>query len=302
MENNFLFAPFAVYEGAENASVPQADSLNLVGVGFDGTVCFRKGASEGPAAIRRVSESLESYSPYLDLDLEEVGRFYDLGDLAVTSSGDPHRDWQSLKLSFADLAASAPESSRFLVMGGEHSISCLFIERCLALYPDLLLLHLDAHADLRDGYQGFDYSHASAIRRCLDHFGPGHRLAQFGIRSGTRDEFDQMRTARTLYDGFNDFIAFLDEISAERPVYLTLDLDFFDPAYLPGTGTPEAGGEDFQSFIGIVKVLKEKNLVGADVVELAPSIDPTGNSEVFGAKVVRELILAMHGEESRVRR
>jgi agmatinase len=296
MKNSFLLAPLTAYQCAEKTHAPCPDRLNLIGSGFDGSACFRKGAAAAPAAIRRVAESLESYSPYLDLDLEEIGPFHDLGDLAVSNSGDPHRDWRSLEEAFAALTASSVDSARFLALGGEHSVSCLFIERCLALYPDLVLLHLDAHADLRDGYQGFHYSHASVIRRCLDRFGPGHLLAQFGIRSGTREEFDRMRTERTLYAKLADFIAFLDELSPERPLYLTLDLDYFDPAYLPGTGTPEAGGEDFRSFIEIVTVLKNKNLVGGDVVELAPAIDPTGNSEVFAAKVVRELILAMHGE------
>ena len=282
------------------AASPQPGSLNLIGVGFDGTACFRKGAADGPAAIRRVSADIETYSPYLDRDLEELSPFYDLGDLALSRSDDPRRDWDSARSAFAALNAAADASARFLALGGEHSISCLFIEQALARFPDLVLLHLDAHADLRDGYQGFHYSHAAAIRRCLDHFGPGHRLAQFGIRSGTREEFHWMRDQRTLYRYLSEFINQIEKIPEERPIYLTLDLDYFDPAFLPGTGTPEAGGEDFHSFIEIIRALKDKKLVGGDVVELAPSLDPTGNSEVFGAKVVRELILACHGEDGHV--
>lgn len=282
------------------AASPQPGSLNLIGVGFDGTACFRKGAADGPAAIRRVSADIETYSPYLDRDLEELSPFYDLGDLALSRSDDPRRDWDSARSAFAALNAAADPSARFLALGGEHSISCLFIEQALARFPDLVLLHLDAHADLRDGYQGFHYSHAAAIRRCLDHFGPGHRLAQFGIRSGTREEFHWMRDQHTLYRYLSEFINQIEKIPEERPIYLTLDLDYFDPAFLPGTGTPEAGGEDFHSFIEIIRALKDKKLVGGDVVELAPALDPTGNSEVFGAKVVRELILACHGEDGHV--
>ena len=110
-----------------------------------------------------------------------------------------------------------------------------------------------------------------------------------------------MRSENTLYEKHDSFINYISRITAERPVYLTLDLDYFDPAYLPGTGTPEPGGKNFNSFIEIIKVLRNKKLVGADVVELAPTIDPTGNSAVFAAKVVRELILAFHGEEGHVR-
>jgi len=301
MDQNILQPPEHLYQGATAAATPQPSSLNLVGVGFDGTACFRKGAAAGPGAIRRVSADLETYSPYLDLDLEELAPFYDLGDLALSRTNDALRDWDSAIAAFAGLTGPADSSVRFLALGGEHSISCLFIERCLALFPDLILLHLDAHADLRDGYQGFHYSHAAAIRRCLDHFGPDHRLAQFGIRSGTREEFHWMREQGTLHEDLSDFIHYIKQIPSERPVYLTLDLDYFDPAFLPGTGTPEAGGEDFPSFIEIVRALKVKKLVGGDVVELAPALDPTGNSAVFAAKVVRELILACHEEDADAR-
>ncbi len=300
MGNDFLLEPHPPYQGARVADAPQAASLNLVGVGFDGTACFRKGAAAGPQAIRRVSTDIETYSPYLDRDLEGIHPFYDLGDLALSNCGEPLADWNSARASFASLTGGVDRSTRFLALGGEHSISCLFIEKALADFPDLLLLHLDAHADLRDGYQGYHYSHAATIRRCLDHFGPGHQLAQFGIRSGTREEFHWMRAQRTLHEDLSRFISYIEKISSERPIYLTLDLDYFDPAFMPGTGTPEAGGEDFHSFNAIVKALKGKKLVGGDVVELAPALDPTGNSEVFAAKVVRELILAMHEEEGNV--
>jgi agmatinase len=290
------------YYPALPAASPQPGTVNIIGAGFDGTACFRKGARLAPDAIRRVAEDLETYSPYLDLDLAEIGPFYDLGDLPVGASGDATSDWQAAGAAFAALTDSldlAGRGVKFLALGGEHSVSYFFVKKYLADYPDLVLLHLDAHADLRDGYQGYRYSHAAIIRRCLDHFGPGHRLAQFGIRSGTREEFAWMREHRTLYTTLAEFRGFVEALPPDRPLYLSLDLDFFDPAFLPGTGTPEAGGEDFHSFIAIVRLLKTRKLVGADVVELAPAIDPTGNSEVFAAKVVRELILALHGEGTR---
>ena len=287
------------YFPAQPASSPQSRSVNIIGVGFDGTACFRKGASAAPDAIRRVSEDIETYSPYLDMDLTELPSFFDLGNLQVGDSGDGNADWLIARQSFArltDLLDFQTEAIKFLALGGEHSVSYFFIDKYLQAYPELVLLHLDAHADLRDGYQGYHFSHASVIRRCLDQFGPGHQLAQFGIRSGTREEFVWMREHGTLYTDLTEFCGFVEALPADRPVYLTLDLDFFDPAFLPGTGTPEAGGVDFLSFIKIVKLLKTKKMVGADVLELAPAIDPTGNSDVFAAKVVRELILAFHGE------
>lgn len=301
MANNFLHAPVQAYHCSRTAEKLQPGSLNIVGVCFDGTACFRKGASAGPAAIRRVAADIETYSPDLDRDLAEIDVFFDLGDLAVTATGDVEADWQAILAGFADLTGAMGAADRILALGGEHSISYPFIKKYLALFPDLVLLHLDAHADLRDGFQGYHYSHAAVIRRCLDHFGTNQQLGQFGIRSGTKDEFGWMRANHTLHANLPDFLDYLQELPADRPIYLTLDLDFFDPAFLPGTGTPEAGGDNFQSFMAIIKVLKDKHLVGADVVELAPTLDPTGNSEVFATKVVRELILAFHGEDGHVR-
>ena len=103
-----------------------------------------------------------------------------------------------------------------------------------------------------------------------------------------------MRENLTMKNSRAELLQAIADIDDKTPIYLTFDLDYFDPSYFPGTGTPEPGGEDFHSFVSICKLLKQKNFVGCDVVELAPSIDPTGNSDVFAAKVVRELILCLH--------
>ena len=185
------------------------------------------------------------------------------------------------------------KGAKVLTLGGEHSISYAPISLYLKAFPDLVLIHLDAHADLRDGYEGYHYSHASIIRRALDHFKEGHSLIQYGIRSGTKEEYDWMREHKTIKTSREDFLESIRNIDPKRPVYLTLDLDYFDPAYMPGTGTPEAGGEDFHSFIKLVKILKDKNLVGADIVELSPPLDSSGNSDVFATKIVREVLLTL---------
>ena len=190
------------------------------------------------------------------------------------------------------------KGAKFLILGGEHSISYAPIKTHLEKFPNLLLLHLDAHADLRESYQEFKYSHACIIRRIFDHFGPHHRLVQYGIRSGTREEYRWMEEKKTLKKSLEDLLAFLKQVPDQRPIYLTLDLDYFDPCYLPGTGTPEPGGETFHSFVSLIKVLKAKRFVGADVVELSPDLDSSGNSSIFAAKVVRELILALTFSEA----
>ena len=286
------------YELSTPSSTFVPGSLNLVGVKFDGTACFRKGASEGPDAIREVSDGIESYSPYLDRELSSLA-FHDLGNISTDPSLDYWKQWEHLEQQFSHLITNwQDEKSRLLTLGGEHSISYFPIKTFLNRIDDLLLIHLDAHADLRDGYQGFRYSHASIIRRVLDHFGPQHELVQYGIRSGTQEEYQWMKSSGTLETSLESFLQRIDNVNNSRPIYLTLDLDFFDPAFLPGTGTPEPGGENFHSFIRLIKILCRKNFVGSDVVELAPSIDPTNNSSVFATKIVREMVLALTWRDS----
>jgi len=288
--------PVREFFGAQVEQAIYANGTHIIGFGFDGTACFRKGTRNGPDGLRAVSEDIESYSPYLDADLFDLP-FVDLGNLSLGDSDDVEAQWQFATDQFdeafgaIDLAAN---NVRVLTLGGEHSISYAPIRKYLAQYPDMVLLHLDAHADLRDGFLGYHYSHASIIRRSLDHFGPGHQLIQYGIRSGTREEYQYMNDHGTVRKSRQDFLASVAAIPADRPVYLTLDLDYFDPAFLPGTGTPEPGGEDFHSYVSLMKILREKNLVGADVVELSPEIDPTGNSDVFAAKIVRELLIILN--------
>ena len=294
LKSNLQMNSCEPYEGAQRSDSIHRRSLHILGFEFDGTACFRKGTVNGPNACRVVSDGIETYSPYLDMDSEDLPAFYDLGNLPARNSAG-EQDWQRatdhhLALFDMDLQRTGV---RTLLIGGEHSVSYAPIRRYLECYPDLVLLHLDAHADLRDGYLGYHHSHASIIRRVLDHFEEGHSLIQYGIRSGTKAEYKWMRANNTVCSSRRDFLERVANIPADRPIYLTLDLDYFDPCYLPGTGTPEAGGEDFHSFVSLMKLLKSKNFVGADVVELSPEIDPTGNSDVFAAKVLREIILLL---------
>ena len=293
-----------VFECAQVTDKILSNSIHLIGFEFDGTACFRKGTKDGPNALREVSDGIESYSPYLDADLDDVV-FYDLGNLStkITPTDDEHKNieqqWQTANDDFIKLFGAldlVSHNIKVLTLGGEHSISYAPITTYLAQYSDLTLVHLDAHADLRDGYLGFHHSHASIIRRVTDHFGPDHSLIQYGIRSGTKAEYQWMQAQNTLKNSRAEFLQSIVDIDDQKPIYLTLDLDYFDPSFFPGTGTPEPGGEDFHSFVSLCKILRSKNFVGCDVVELSPKIDSTGNSDVFAAKVVRELILCMHSK------
>jgi agmatinase len=266
-------------------------ATHLIGFCFDGTTSFRPGARFGAGAIREASYGLETYSPYLDKDLED----YDvitMGDLPIYPS-----KWHLTQEFFDTITKHLDlkkDKIKIVTLGGEHSISYGPIKKYLESYPDLVLLHLDAHTDLRDGYLGEKFSHASIIRRVLDLFTDKNLLIQYGIRSGPKEEFKWMKDHGTLMNSLKECCEKLEAIPDDRPIYLTLDLDFFDPAFLPGTGTPETGGEDFHGFMKILKILNRKNLVGADVVELAPMLDPTQNSSCFASKVTREIILSLN--------
>ena len=210
--------PIRPYFGAEHSTELHSGHTHILGFGFDGTACFRKGTKEGPDGLRSVSEDIESYSPYLDADLEDH-TFYDLGNLRLGFDDDEEQQWHHALSDFNQIFDNvdlAKENIKLLTLGGEHSISYAPIVKYLKQYPDLVLLHLDAHADLRDGFLGYHYSHASIIRRSVDHFGPGHELIQYGIRSGTRDEYQWMKEHKTIRKSRQEFLESVEAIAADR--------------------------------------------------------------------------------------
>ncbi|MEE2671646.1 MAG: agmatinase [Bdellovibrionota bacterium] len=268
----------------------EANATHIIGFCFDGTTSYRPGARFGPDGTRDGSFGIETYSPYLDRELTDY-KVLDCQNLPIYPS-----QWKKTNDYFHELTKDLKlkeDNIKFLTLGGEHSISYGPIRLYLDNYEDLFVIHLDAHTDLRDGYLDERYSHASIIRRVWDHMDEKNGLLQYGIRSGLKEEFEFMEKHNTQAKSLNECIERLSTLDDARPIYLTLDLDFFDPAYLPGTGTPEAGGEDFHGFMRLMKILKGKNFVGADVVELAPKLDPSGISEAFAAKVTREVLLAL---------
>ena len=265
---------------------PAGCRVGLFGVPYDGTTSFRPGTRFGPAAIREVSQGLETYCPQLDMDLEDLA-FADLGavDIPFGAPEPVVGAVQQATRTVLDLGLKP------LMLGGEHSISSGAVAAVAEQHSDLVLVQLDAHADLREEWLGARHSHACAMRRCLEVL-PSGDLLQLAIRSGTRDEFLELRSSGRRMD---DVHALRDAMApwTGRPVYLTVDLDWFDPAVLPGTGTPEPGGFLWRDFAAVVDVLREHQLVAADVVELAPQLDTSGVSSVLAAKVTRSLILLM---------
>ena len=260
----------------------------IFGAPYDSTTSFRPGARFGPAAIRGESFGIETYSPYQGCDLEEV-RVHDAGDLELPF-GAPER---ALEMIEAKVAAILADGKRPVLLGGEHLVTLGAVRAAAKRFPALRVIHFDAHADLREDYLGVKLSHACVMRRCHDILGDG-RIWQFGIRSGTREEFGFMREGRVTTEPFT--LKTLPSVSFPEgtPVYLTVDMDVLDPSEFPGTGTPEAGGVRFEELLAAVRgVFARFNVVAFDNVELAPSLDPTGRSTALACKFLREELLAL---------
>ena len=261
----------------------------LFGAPFDSTTSFRPGARFGSAAMRHESFGLETYSPYQDKDLT---------DCAVFDSGDLELCFGSAEQALADIEVRAEEilsdDKLPLLIGGEHLVTLGSVRAVFRRFPNLHILHFDAHADLRDDYLGAKLSHACVIRRCHELVGDG-RIHQFCIRSGDREEFRFAKDHTDLHPfslaGLDDVVCRLEQSRA--PVYLTIDLDCLDPAGFPGTGTPEAGGVTFPQLLEAIRLVARTNVVAADVNELAPMLDQSGVSTATACKVLRELLLAL---------
>ena len=261
----------------------------LLGCPFDETASFRRGARLGPGAIREASDCLETYSPHLDKDLEDAA-LCDLGNVDFASD-DTGAVLDSIRAEAREIFRAGKHP---IFLGGEHLVSLPLVEAALEVFPGLAVFQWDAHADLRDDYLGEKLSHACVMRRILELEGVGP-LHQFGVRSGTREEFEWIRANETLRPLTPEGVeSVLEEIS-DRAIYLTLDVDVINPGEMPGTGTPEPGGPGFDAIMDCISVLDASGarIIGADVVELAPELDPSGASAVAAAKLVRELALVM---------
>lgn len=260
----------------------------LFGAPYDSTTSYRPGTRFASRAIRSESFGLETYSPYQDKDLEEI-QVFDSGDLELS--------FGRVDLALADIKARTQtilaDNKRPFMIGGEHLVTLPAVEATFEKHPDLQVIQFDAHTDLREAYLDAKLSHATVIRRIHDFLGDG-KIHQFGIRSGERAEFQFAKEHTNLHkynlDGLKETVAALKD----TPVYLTIDLDVFDPGVFPGTGTPEAGGIFFMEFVESLKLISQLNIVALDVNELLPTLDQSGASTSLACKVVRELLLAIH--------
>lgn len=263
----------------------------LFGAPFDGTTSFRPGTRFGPAAIRSESFGLETYSPYSDRDLTDY-QIFDGGDLELPF-GNPQR---ALDMIEAFSRQIHQDQKTPLMLGGEHLVSLGAVRAALERYPDLHILHFDAHTDLRSDYLGETLSHATVLRQVWNLIGDG-RIHHFGIRSGERDEFEFARAHNALHPfNLEAFEAYIPQLVG-KPIYFTLDLDVLDPSVFPGTGTPEPGGVSFHELLQAVLKLHRLNIVACDVNELSPHYDQSGASTAVACKIVREILLQVKGEK-----
>ncbi|MEK4253524.1 MULTISPECIES: agmatinase [unclassified Ureibacillus] len=261
----------------------------LYGMPMDWTVSFRPGSRFGPARIREVSVGLEEYSPYLDRELEEV-KFFDAGDIP---------------LPFGNAQKSLDEIEKFVKkvladgkipvgMGGEHLVSWPVMKAVYEKYPDLAILHFDAHTDLRTDYEGEPLSHATPIRKIAELIGP-HNVYSFGIRSGLKEEFEWAKE-NGMYIAKFEVLEPLKEVLPTlkgRNVYITTDIDVLDPAFAPGTGTVDCGGITSKELLASIHEIarSEVNVVGFDLVEVAPVYDHSEMTANTASKLLREMIL-----------
>ncbi len=274
-----------IFSGYEDSDVV------IFGIPYDGTASYRPGSRFGPSAIRQEIDGIETYSPYLDRDLSDY-KICDLGDMPPFF-GDVEKVLANIRY---ETKRILDDDKKTVVIGGEHLINLPLVEAYIEKYPDLHVIQFDAHADLRDEFIGEKLSHATVMRRVFDVLLDGD-LWQFGIRSGTRDEFAFADKYTNIYrftlNGVKEAVYKI----GSAPVYITLDIDVLDPSIMSGTGTPEAGGITFVELMEGIRALSGLNIVGADIVELSPHYDQSGVSTSVACKALRELLLVLSQEE-----
>lgn len=268
----------SAYMGSRDAAEPGASIL--LGCPLDATSCFRAGTRFAPESIRKASWTLETYSPYLKADLDEIA-FHDAGSLELRQ-GDLSFSLEAIEAAVAEIGQN---NSKPLLLGGEHLITYPALKALKGRFEGIQIVHFDAHCDLRDEYEGQRLSHATVMKRVSD-LG-GSKVFSIGIRSGTRQEFEEV-----LLVGSPQLLA--ARLAREKPIYVTFDMDVLDPSCAPGVTTPEPGGLSFNEVMEYFSVLKGRDIIGADIVELSPDYDTTLVSSISAAKIAREMLMLLH--------
>lgn len=260
----------------------ETSGIIMLGMPFDGTVSYRSGSRFAPEQLRLASWGLEEYSPYFDKHLEDCN-FNDAGDLELPLGN----TGKSLDVIRKNVEEIYRDGKKVFGIGGEHLVTLPEIQAVSKYIDNLAIVHFDAHTDLREEYLGEKLSHSAVIRHSADIVG-FENLKQIGIRSGMKEEFELMKKYNTLCHKYEEL-----EVLKDKNIFVTVDLDVLDTSIMPGTGTPEAGGLNFNELVGWFKYLSKFNIIGADVVELAPDYDASGASTAVATKVIRELLMIL---------
>ena len=265
-------------------SLENYDNANIVMIGlpFDGTCSYRPGSRFAPERLRLASWGLEDYSPDFDMHLDDV-KFFDAGELEFPLGNTE----KTLKVIEDNAKQIFADNKKYFGIGGEHLVTLPAVKACKEKYGDIAIVHFDAHTDLREDYLGEKLSHASVMRRIGELVG-FENIKQIGIRSGLKEEFDLMKKYKTLIQDKKEL-----DVFKNKKIFLTIDVDVLDPSIMPGTGTPEPNGLFYRELLDWLKYLKDFDIVGTDVVELAPDYDKSEVSTAVVTKIIRDVLMIL---------
>ncbi|MFD2473774.1 agmatinase [Amycolatopsis silviterrae] len=288
------FATFARLPRIEE--VPSAD-VAVVGVPFDSGVSYRPGARFGPSALREASRLLRPYHPGLDVSPFAEKQVVDAGDIAVN----PFHIGEAIEKLQQEAEALTAGPTKLVTVGGDHTIALPLLRAAAKKHGPVALLHFDAHLDTWDTYFGEPYTHGTPFRRAVEegildtsavsHVGTrGPLYGKRDLEEDRRLGFGIVTSGDVLRRGIDETVDALRQRIGDRPLYVSVDIDVLDPAHAPGTGTPEAGGMTSRELLEILRGLRGLNLVGADVVELAPAYDHAEITAVAASHVAYDLV------------
>lgn len=284
------------------ARLPRLDQVDhadivVAGVPFDSGVSYRPGARFGPTHIREASRLLRPYNPALDVSPFEVAQVADAGDI-VANPFDIGEAIDAIQAAALDLTANG---TRLVTLGGDHTIALPLLRAAAERHGPVALLHFDAHLDTWDTYFGAEYTHGTPFRRAfeegiidteaLSHVGTrGPLYGKKDLEDDRRFGFGIVTSADVYRQGVDEVVAKLRDRISDRPLYISIDVDVMDPAHAPGTGTPEAGGITSRELLEILRGFRGLNLIGADVVEVAPAYDHAEITGVAASHLAYDLV------------
>lgn len=281
------------------AKVDSAKGLDfaIAGAPFDTASSFRSGSRFGPNAIRNISAMMKPNNVILQVNIMENLKGGDIGDFNVTP-GYIHPTYDAIE---AGVAGILEENAVPIILGGDHSITLAELRAVAKKYGPVALVHFDSHSDLCDEVFGQKYNHGTPFRRAIEEglIDPAHSV-QIGMRGSLYDPNEHKMAAdlgmllipahKVREMGFEALVKTAMERVGDKPVFLTFDIDFVDPAYAPGTGTPEVGGFTSYEALSLVRAIKDMNFVGFDIVEVLPAYDSGEITAYLAANIVFEYL------------